>query len=518
MEYSELEKATQISLHSVRNILGSPQQLDLFSDAKVKDFSDAYGVPLNNEISRYGVHLSDLQQRVMEAILHGFTKTRYKGNAEPIDKPSHAKEKYPSGEIPNSYQYVATLPKLKVSQSEILKWAGINQKSAGDIQAAVKALKHLGTAQYCFYYTRLAIDEKGEAKRDREGDYQKEEVIAVDTLFTIKEVRSKKTGALDYYEVVPSTIFLDQRESYFMLIPFNWREEVKKLVGERKASSYTFRFLLFLRYSFELIRRSNKGKGKYIIKHSPEEMAIKIKMPESVYKRQKARANATLQEVYAVAKKLGYLKDYERTGYVDILYLDEEKYYLPKYEESLPSLRKEEEDNSLEMKQAIELLNLIIQEKKKIIPTYNPVNGGQVREHSLKNLKDLVKKHSFEDIKKVIVWGISKPFWCNRVGAPVKLCKNFEEAFLEMKVSEGQSKKYNKEEMAEENKELALIISQKIKKLKHKLQVDALNKYIEIGSGLHQPTCINYTENGFRDQLETALKKRDVSLEELLSR
>jgi len=85
-----------------------------------------------------------------------------------------------------------------------------------------------------------------------------ESVVAVDTLLTIKEVRHKDSGKLDYYEAVPSTLFLDQREGYFLLIPFGWREEVRSLVGQRRASVYTFRFLLFLRYQFEMKRRSKK--------------------------------------------------------------------------------------------------------------------------------------------------------------------------------------------------------------------------------------------------------------------
>ncbi|WP_226988463.1 hypothetical protein [Candidatus Protochlamydia sp. R18] len=50
---------------------------------------------------------------------------------------------------------------------------------------------------------------------------------------------------MEYYEIIPSSIFLDQTESNFMLIPYNCREKVRSVVGSRKASSYTFRFLLF---------------------------------------------------------------------------------------------------------------------------------------------------------------------------------------------------------------------------------------------------------------------------------
>jgi hypothetical protein len=130
------------------------------------------------------------------------------------------------------------------------------------------------------------------------------------------------------HEIVPSPIFLDQRESYFMLIPYNWREEVRELVGNKRASSYTFRFLLFLRYQYELKRRAEKIDNEHFtIKWNWEEIAIAIKMPESVYKRKKDRAQKILDDAYFVAKELGYLKEYDRDGVVDSLMLNEQKYY-----------------------------------------------------------------------------------------------------------------------------------------------------------------------------------------------
>jgi len=514
MEESEdLDIATQISLHSVRNLLGSQQQLSLFSENKVREFAETYGVSLESQISRYGIDLTDTQQRMMEAILFGFSKTKYKGNLEPIDKPSHAKEKYPSGGLPSIYQNVTQLPKLKITQAELLDWAGVNRRSAGDVQDALRALKHLGTSQYCFYYTRAVFDEKGALKREKHGEYIKEEVIAVDTLFTIKEVRSKKTSSLEYYEIIPSSIFLDQRESYFMLIPFNWREEVRKLIGQRKASSYTFRFLVLLRYQFEMDRRAQK---KPVIKCTPEEMAIRLKMPESVYKGKRTRANKILDEVYAVAKKLGYITHYERMGITDILYLNEEKYRMPRHQEKLPDFVKDEQDNSPEMKKARMLLDLLIQEKRKLLPKYNPLLGGQLQEQSCKNLVKLMEKYSYEEIAKVIEWGVSRPYWCTRIGTASNLRKNFEDALVEMKASQLKSTGSDKEQLVKENKEHSSIIAKKLEG-KHPFKFEILNKYIEIiEDGSRQPTCINYSEHGFKDQLDSALRKRGIHLESLL--
>ena len=507
----ETEVPTQISMHSVRNLLGSSQQLSLFNDEKVKEFAETYGVNLEKEITRYGIDLTDTQTKMMEAILNGFTRTRYKGNLDPVDKPIHAKERYPIGGVPFSYKNFANLPRLRVTQSEILRLANINQESAGDVQDAIKALKHLGITQYCFYYTRLAFDEDGTPKHDKSGSFEKEEVMSVDTLFAIKEVRSKKTGLLDYYEIIPSSIFLDQADKYFMLIPNNWREEVRKIVGQRKASSYTFRFLLFLRYQFELLRRGkDKSKSRFVFKCTPQEMAIKLKMPESVYKRKRERANKILDEVYSVAKQLQYLTNYERTGSYDILYLKEEKYSLPRHEEKLVISAKEE-DLSSEMKQAKELHSLILQERRKLTPTYNPVRGGQIVDQSLKHLVDLLKEHSFDEIAQVIVWGIPKSYWCNRIGTAANLRKNFIEALTELRASTGKAK--DKKASEDENRKFAEEILQKVEKQANakKIRFEILNKYIEILDGSPQSFILNYSDKGFEEQLENALRKRGLS-------
>ena len=51
-----------------------------------------------------------------------------------------------------------------------------------------------------------------------------------------------------------------------------------------------------------------------------------IKMPPSIYLRKKKRVNEILEDTYSVAKRLGYLVDYDRTGQLDTLTLNDKKY------------------------------------------------------------------------------------------------------------------------------------------------------------------------------------------------
>ena len=82
---------TQIGMHSVRNLLGEQKQLSLFSDHD-KEFSNKYGLKLEGSIDRFGVHISEMESRVMEGVLHGFTETQYMGNIEPKTKQEVAAE------------------------------------------------------------------------------------------------------------------------------------------------------------------------------------------------------------------------------------------------------------------------------------------------------------------------------------------------------------------------------------------------------------------------------------------
>jgi len=503
----EHEKRTNtlIGLHSVKNLLGHEQQMSLFDEHEVESFARTYGVKVNDRIDRLGIDLTDTQSCLMEGILRGFTATNYKGNAEPKNADLFLREQYAFGQYPSIYKNVKEIPCLRVTQSEILSLAGLNKRSFADKQRAVESLKHLGTAQYCFYYDRLVIDRNGVPEKDTNGKWKKEDVYAINTLFTIKEIRDQQDGRLQYYEIMPSPIFLDQRESYFMLVPYNWREEVKALVGSKKASSYTFRFLFFLRYQYELKRRSKKEVSQpFVIKWSWEDIAIAIKMPESLYKRKKDRAFKILDDAYWVAQQLGYLSAFSRNGDIDSLVLNEQKYLL-----NNGNYYQADEIKKLESQlfspEVLELFEFFHAEKLKKDADHK-VPIAKTKTSHLAEFEKLIKVRDLSEIKPVIAWGLNKKFWCSQIGTPAKLRRNFGEALIEMKNSstdEGES-------VTESNKALVNQILKSEKYLnQNKAKIELLNAYVEIGgrSGLYQPTCISFKEKGFKDQFESALRK-----------
>lgn len=330
----ESKKHTRIAIHTVSQFYGDNKTLSLFSDDKIglledEDFVKSTGLNIRNRPESYGVYLNQAQQRVFEGILRAFSDSNYKGDLQ-MDKSSYSR-RYPIGKSGKAYSNIDKIPVVQLTQAQIIDLAGYDLKSQrqGDKQDVVEAISFLATNPFCFYWLRLKTED-GKPVRDKAGDYVKEEVTEVGSLLRIKTVRSEG-GDLQYYEISPSAPLLDQVDNYFLLVPNNWREEVRQLTGKR-VSRYTTELLLWLRVQYEHIRRFNDRHKKpkpFKVSKTWEEVAVALKMPESMYKANRKRASKIIQEAYSVAIKLGYLLKVENTGATDTLYLNDDYYPKP---------------------------------------------------------------------------------------------------------------------------------------------------------------------------------------------
>ena len=329
-------------IHAVSQFYGDVKQPFLFSDKKIDEYVTDTKLELTNRPESYGVVLTQSQFKVFQGILKGFTDTGYMGEnqvkkeKEWQDRGMKITSQKGMDTISKPYQNINKVPVIKITQSELLTLSGF-ERTQNDKTVLIEAVDTLATKQFCFFWSRLAKTEKGIPVKDpKTGDYKKEEVMEVGTLFRIKYVRDKETRDLKYYEISPSAVILDQVNKsyggeYFLLVPNNWRDEVRKLTGKR-GSSYTYDFLLWLRLQFEHIRRYNsrhKDKRSFTITKAWEEIAGILNMPESMYKANRRRASKIIQDAYNTAIKLGYLIKVEPDGAVDTLYLNEEFYPKP---------------------------------------------------------------------------------------------------------------------------------------------------------------------------------------------
>ena len=497
----DTSKTTKISIHSLKNILGHENQISLFSDHD-KKFASEFGINIIDSIRKFGVNLTDTQLKVLEGLLIGFSQTGYKGNITSQKKSDISREKF-SGKLPDTYKYIEEIPRLKATQSQILEWAGINKSSIASKMRALEALRELGTIQFCFYYDRLSFSDNGIPNREANGKWKKEQVISVDTLFTIKEIEQKESEIISYYEITPSSIFIDQIDGFFILIPYKWRDEVRQITGNKKISSYIFLFLIFLRYQYELKRRFFSNNDLLQLKWSPEEIAIAIKMPESIYKRKKKRMNKVLDDAYSIAKQLGYLSSYERNGYVDILYFNDSKYSLIQHS------CKEIEENK---KESEKLLENFIKLKKSIDCNFSITSNE--KSIYIKELDILLSKRPAQDIENIMKWSITQKYWSSQLANPCKLRKNFSDAWIEYKIAQ----KSSKEEMHIQNKRLAL---EKLKELHEKCASKTVYKEGEaslfLGDVGVELTCgasysiVEYKDTNFLDKLRENLKKHRFS-------
>lgn len=278
------------------------------------------------------------ETRVFLGLLKAFSDTQYMGTHQ-VEKLKEFETRGINIEtqialdiMKNPYRNINQIPVLQLTQADIIRLSGY-EGGQSDKTHVIEALGTLGMKQFAFFWKRLAKDEKGNPVKDKSGDWKMEEVMEVGTYFRISLVRDEKTREFLYYEISPSAVVLDQVNDtyggrYYLIIPGDWDEEIRKITG-RRATSYTYNFLLWLRMKYEEIRRynnniRNKTKKPFVLKYRWEEVAQILNMPESMYIANRKRAMKIIEGVYTIATRLGYLHRVENNGAVDVLYLNEE--------------------------------------------------------------------------------------------------------------------------------------------------------------------------------------------------
>ena len=344
--------------HLVSQFLGpvSPQTKLNFAET-LERYTQETGLTMGNRPLGWGLDLNVAQQRVTSAILEAFSRDEYQGQitlpkeevlTDPERGPSYAPAKVRSGGPSTLYRKadrnIPQLPTILLTLAEIVKLAGYDHGRQGDKEKVKEAVAQLGADRYLFYWKRKAFTIRNRTavpERDAQGEHKWEEIVEDGSLFRVKHVLDEQTKELKYFEISPSAVVLDQVSplyggNYFLMVPRDLHVEIQKAVGKgKKSSSYTFAFLMYLLSEYERHRsHAKKGTAPEVRISKPwEEIAQRIKMPETVWKRNRKTAIANLERVYLVAKELGYLKAYRRgADGVDTLELEPSKYFRPEKE------------------------------------------------------------------------------------------------------------------------------------------------------------------------------------------
>jgi len=487
---------TMMSIHSVKNMLGNKTQVDEFED-QAEDFSKDFEVPLTGSIERFGIDLTEIQARVTESILKKFSETSYRGNISPQSKEEYVDSEY-GGKTPKILSNVVALPRIRITQAELVESLGIDRSKGGDWNRAVSAFQELSEKQYCFFYDRSSRDSLGKRVFSKDGSAQMEEVTAVDTLFKVSCVKDAKSQKIKYYEITPSPIFLDQRESYFLLVPNNWRDEVRKVYGSKKSSSYTFRFMLFLMYRGEMKRRYRRGDktpGNWTIEMAPKDVATAIKMPESVVKRNKKRMLSVLEDAYDTAQALGYLVSWERGKDKDKLHLNSLRYLRTGGVEVEPSKVLGSDQKGDQHSEPCMKVYTAYHDVLKRLGPQRKAPGEEERKDQLRFFDDVLDRRTSGDFEKLFAWCETNKYWMRQLGKFSIL--GDDKIWLEFKSSQLG--------LFELNKEAATQAMQGVRENGSKINVDVGNKSVQVSFQGGENREILYDSPQFKEDLKKSL-------------
>ena len=328
----------KVGRHGLKQLTGKtgPQMAMTFEETsvEVEEYIEKAGLQVTQEdrdrfLEGWGADLTGTQHSVLLAILERMSAKNYQGDRREGYREvlTRAGVNPPGGSLPQlmekALRNIKEFPVVRLYLHEVVELAGMDKERQGDKMEVKQALEHLGAARYAFYWERLAYTEhkgKKKAVRDQDGKYVKEGVRTVGSVLYVKQVVDPQSGQLDYYEIAPSEAFLDQVTEgygspggYFLMMPTGLLEKVRKAVGPgRRVTPHYYTFLYWLLATYE-DRRSHTPDGKEpnlrVRKHY-EEIAQLIRMPETIWKRNKKKAVERLDSIYQAAKVLGYLKGY----------------------------------------------------------------------------------------------------------------------------------------------------------------------------------------------------------------
>lgn len=320
-----------------------PYGLDLPKDRgeRIKILSKvvnrAMGLTLSEEDcpDQVGFNLTHKEERqVLIGVLSLLTDTQYRGteyapvsgatrdNDTLISRPES--KKISKG---GSYENIQRVPILRVSPTDLMIASGLDPKDRSDKVRAKEALGKLATKRGFCIWLRYKRDDRGKIVTDRNGKRVYEIVSETNPALFLRTICKPKTGEIEYYEIQPHPIFLDQvtqdygggTYGYFMPLENDWEKEIESVLPKGKKISQSipiFLYWLRLRYHDLYLQNKNplrKNPLRYEIEISFEDLCKSINLRENAYKKNPHRAEGFIDQAVDVARSIGYLTESSRT-------------------------------------------------------------------------------------------------------------------------------------------------------------------------------------------------------------
>lgn len=341
LDIKTIDKSKQLiktSLHTELQKFGSkPKKQGSLFDLLPKPLEEE----VNKDIFEYSIEVvgiddTKVQNQALFAIQKLLHDTGYKGNTE--GKTLNKED--------NSFKFMGYLPMIKFTPSQYLEAFGTGKRETArgkwefnshERTDALKALRELSMKKYLFYYKR---------KYWKDGKEVYDLITTVRSLFNIVEgyeslnkaevdsIQGSKRNSdveekLNFIVIEPCPLLVDQIETYFVLKPANYYQEIKLLVG--RTSKHATLFIDYL--IAEVTKKEITAKGKDInwnIELNYETLAYKLRMNKYLETKQLKRIRKELEKCYELAKQLGYLLDYNtitgKTTELERLVLNPEKF------------------------------------------------------------------------------------------------------------------------------------------------------------------------------------------------
>jgi hypothetical protein len=307
-----------------------------------------YGLrPISEKDTKeYGVEVIGLdlalpQDRAMFALQKLFNDTNYEGNIPGREMNSEIDN--------NKFKFKGYLPALKFTPSQYLEAFGVKKyetergfKEYGGAERkwALDALLELAMKHFLFVYKRKYCLENNKGKKIQRTDRieviaplikimrgwealtKKEDILLSKGIST--QATDKKLKAIAI-EIEPAPIMVQDINSYFLLKPANFFQEIKlKYPGTSKS---TYLFIDWLIAQAELKRRKRKS---LIIEENFETIAAHLRMNSYLKNKKITMIRQIMNNCYKRTKEFGYLLSHEtiqgQTKELDRLVLNPEKF------------------------------------------------------------------------------------------------------------------------------------------------------------------------------------------------